>query len=232
MPSPEPGCPPRWNGLPVWPAVHLAPPPSQESGIRAPRICSLPQKVADVTTAPGVYQHHRRVWYCHGEVLTRPSPETARARRRADASRAAGLGMPQPGVRVHPAGARHLRGKSPAPRRLKGTPPCAARTTPIPICSCGRSGAARGVAWQGPGRIYNAADESRLTMGITSTWWRTPSDNRAHPHRLGQAKQSLPRRCSRFMKSRLSNRRMRHELGVKLIYSTVAEGVAAARQRL
>ena len=69
-------------------------------------------------------------------------------------------------------------------------------------------------------------------MGITSTWWRTPSDNRAHPHRLGQAKQSLPRRCSRFMKSRLSNRRMRHELGVKLIYSTVAEGVAAARQRL
>lgn len=222
--------------------LHLAPPPDR--GARDTRTAHLlaalaksrmlPQRLVYISTT-GVYGN------CHGEevVETRAiHPETERARRRADAE-----------LRLRAFGRRHrvcvtvLRvpgiyaaDRLPLERLKKGTPALKPGDDPhtnhIHADDLARVVAAA-LGRGGPGRVYNVADDSRLTMGayfdLVADRFGLP-----RPPRISrqEAQRTIPETLLSFMgeSRRLSNERMRRELGVKLLYPTVAEGVTAARE--
>jgi nucleoside-diphosphate-sugar epimerase len=81
------------------------------------------------------------------------------------------------------------------------------------------------------GRVYNVSDDSELKMG---DWFDLVADGFGlpRPPRITReaAKTALSPQLLSFMSEsrRLDNRRMKHELGLRLRYPTVAAGVAAA----
>lgn len=224
--------------------LHLAPPPNQgERDSRTANLLAalaksqmLPQRLVYISTT-GVYGN------CRGEEVpeTRPlQPETARARRRADAERrlrAWGCRnrvcvsiLRVPGI--------YAENRLPLDRLKEGTPALRREDDPytnhIHADDLARI-VAVALARGQPGRIYNVADESRLTMG---DYFDLVADafGQPRPPRIAwaEAERRMPETLLSFMREsrRLDNRRMRHELGVKLVYPTVAEGVEAARRRL
>jgi nucleoside-diphosphate-sugar epimerase len=85
-----------------------------------------------------------------------------------------------------------------------------------------------------PGRIYHAVDDTRMKMG---DYFDTVADafGLSRPPRLPRAE--LERQVSSMLLSfmsesrRLDNSRIKRELGMRLRYRTVAEGIAVARRR-
>jgi len=81
--------------------------------------------------------------------------------------------------------------------------------------------------------IYNASDDSEIRMG---DWFDLVADRSglARPPRVSRAEAArlLPPALLSFMNEsrRLSNRRMKAELGVRLRYPTVADGVAGIKE--
>lgn len=84
------------------------------------------------------------------------------------------------------------------------------------------------------GRAFNVCDDSELKMG---DWFDRVADAFGLPRPLritrAEAEQRLPESLLSFMREsrRLDNRRMKEELGLRLRYRTVDEGLAAALER-
>ena len=224
--------------------LHLAPPPN--AGERDPRTRhllaalsrpqgkrgSLPRRLIYVSTT-GVYGD------CGGARIdeTRPlQPESARARRRVDAERALRRWAAQTGVAVSilRAPGIYAADRLPLERLDKGTPALVAAddvyTNHIhadDLAAACVAALRRGAA----SRSYNVVDDSDLKMAdyfdrVAAAFQRPP------PPRLSRAeaeRQLSPLQLSFMRESRrIGNRRLKHELGLRLRYPTVEAGIAAA----
>ena len=222
--------------------VHLAPPPGegQVQWWRDPRTEAL-LRVLRLRTAPislvygstsGVYGD------CEGALVnevraTRVS--TPRAQRRVDAEllvRHFGRSGTRASVlRIPGIYAPDREGGTPRARLLKGTPVLAAAddvfTSHIHADDLARACVA--ALWRGrPQRIYNVNDDTMLRMGdyfdLAADLYGLP-----RPPRLARAvaRDQMPLGLLSFMgeSRRLDNTRLKHELGMRLAYPTVATGL-------
>lgn len=221
--------------------LHSAPPQSDGArDLRTRRLAAAisrgrlpPRRLVYISTS-GIYGDCEGAWVDEA----RPArPATARARRRADAEQVLrrlgrSLGV---GVSVLRAPGIYASDRLPL-ERLRRRDPVLAPGEDVYTSHIHADDLARIVAltlFRGrPGRAYNAADDSVLKMGdyfdlIADSFGlpRPPRVSRRQAgERLGAASLS-------FMSEsrRLSNRRMKQELGVRLRYPDVARGIAAAR---
>ena len=225
--------------------VHLAPPPGEPGAewwrdrrtqalLRALRLRPAPAAVVYASTT-GVYGD------CEGALVgeeRRLQPHTPRAQRRVDAERqlrafGRGSGTRTSVLRIPGIYAPDRAGGTPRERLLKGTPVLRAEddvyTNHIHADDLARALAA--ALWRGrPQRTYNASDDSALKMGdyfdLAADLYGLP-----RPPRLPRAtaQEQLPLMLLSFMgESRLlDNTRLKRELGVRLRYPTVREGLAA-----
>jgi nucleoside-diphosphate-sugar epimerase len=215
--------------------VHLAPP--QSEGERDRRTRNLTAILPDHATlvyvsTTGVYGD------CGGALVeeTRPAyPQNARAKRRIDAERVLRGWAKRSGARL---GILRVPGiyaadRLPLERLQKGTPALqmeddvytnhihADDLARIIACAMFRTA---------PGRIYHAVDDSVLKMG---EYFDAVADtfNLPRPPRLPREilkSQVSPMLLSFMSESRrLSNRRIKEELGVRLLYPQVKDGLAA-----
>ena len=221
--------------------LHCAPPPN--SGTRDTRTShliaalakakSLPQQLLYISTS-GVYGD------CGGEYVdeTRPlRPRSARALRRVDAegqlrdwgrrSRVRVCVLRAPGI--------YSSERLPLERLKSGMPALKAEDDAYTNHVHADDLACMAVAalrFGHPGRLYNANDDSRLKMGdyfdLVADRYGLP-----RPQRIARAEAGarIPPHLLAFMNEsrRLSNRRIKHELRLRLRYPTVRDGLAAAR---
>lgn len=220
--------------------LHLAPPP--DSGERDPRTArllaalgrgkTLPERLVYISTS-GVYGD------CGGARIdeTRPvAPQSARGKRRVDAerqvrafarrNRVTATLLRVPGI--------YAADRLPVERLKRGTPALLpgedGYTNHIHADDLAAACVAALVRGR-PGRAVNACDDSQLTMG---DWFDAVADAFAlpRPPRVSRrdAEQTLSPALLSFMNEsrRLSNRRLKRELHLRLRYPTVAEGLAAA----
>jgi len=216
--------------------LHLAPPPGEGdfdtrtanllAALEAGRI--LPTRLVYVSTS-GVYGD------CGGELVdeSRPiAPQTARARRRADAERRLALWcslhevqlvvLRVPGI--------YAADRLPLARLRAGTPVLRAEddvyTNHIHADDLAAI-AARSLD-DAPAGTYNAADDSEIHM---ADWLDLVADRHGlpRPQRLPRAelKAKVDPQLYSFMSEsrRLDNRRMKRDLGIQLRYPTVHEGL-------
>jgi len=219
--------------------IHLAPPPG--AGWGDPRTQAL-TRVLRLRTRPTalVYGSTSGVYGdCQGDVAieTRATnADTARARRRIDAEssirffgRAAHVRSSI--LRIPGIYAPDREGGTPQARLLKGTPVLLAAddvyTNHIHADDLAR--ACLAALWHGqPQRIYNVNDDTCLKMGdyfdLAADLYGLP-----RPPRVARdsAKEQLPLVLLSFMSEsrRMDNTRMKQELGLKLRYPTVAQGL-------
>ncbi|HTQ75081.1 MAG TPA: SDR family oxidoreductase [Burkholderiales bacterium] len=223
--------------------VHLAPP--AQNGPRDSRTRNLlaalsgPAKSGVMLPRRFVYLSTSGVYGdCAGERVdeTRdPRPLTERARRRLDAERAVTEWGEREGVEIvilRVPGI-YARDRLPLDRLARGTPVLRSEedvyTNHIHaddlagiVAAALDSPRARGA--------YNASDDSVIKMG---DWFDLVADRYgvARPRRVSRAEASrvVPADLLSFMgeSRRLSNERMKAELGVRLRYPTVAEGLAS-----
>lgn len=219
--------------------VHLAPPPATGwQDTRTKTLLSVLRRRSPVQTlvygsTSGVYGD------CRGEVVTETRAthaETARAQRRIDAeSRVRHFGRVS-GVRVSTLRipgiyAPDRVGGTPRERLLKGTPVLQASddvfTNHIHADDLARACVA--ALWRAkPGRVYNVNDDTCMKMGdyfdLAADLYGLP-----RPPRVSRdgAKEKLPVMLLSFMgeSRRLDNTRLKQELGLRLHYPTVAEGL-------
>lgn len=221
--------------------VHFAPPPDR--GVRDTRTThliaalargsSLPQQLVYLSTS-GVYGD------CRGELVTEtrpPQPQTARARRRADAERQLREWGRRGGVRVAilRVPGIYAADRLPLARIARGTPALMpdedayvnhvhAEDLAVMVVAALRRG--------GPGRAYNAADDMPIRMGdyfdLVAEQFGLPRPPRVS---RAEADRVIPRQQLSFMNEsrRLVNRRLKRELRLELRYPTVRHGIAAAR---
>jgi len=223
--------------------VHLAPPPDR--GPRDTRTAhliaalakgsSLPQQFVYISTS-GVYGD------CGGALVTEtrtPRPRTERARRRADAERQLREWGRRSGVRVvilRVPGI-YAADRLPVARLERGTPALAqeedAFVNHVHADDLARIVVAalyRGVG----GRMYNASDDAPIRMGdyfdLVAEHFGLPRPRRVSRVEAGSA---VPGPLLSFMDEsrRLTNRRLKTELRLKLRYPTVRDGIAAAGRR-
>jgi nucleoside-diphosphate-sugar epimerase len=222
--------------------AHFAPPPS--SGTRDTRTAhliaslakakSLPQHLVYISTS-GVYGD------CAGALVdeTRPlKPQTERARRRVDAERQLREWGARAGLRVTIVRAPgiYATGRLPLERLTRGTPALRdeddAYVNHVHADDLARIVAAalrRGQA----NRSYNASDDVPQRMGdyfdLVADRFGLP-----RPPRIprDEARRVMPPQLYSFMSEsrRLSNRRIKEELRVRLQYPSVYDGVAAAAE--
>ena len=226
--------------------MHLAPPPGEGAGsgswwrdprtvalARALRLRSQPASLVYASTS-GVYGD------CQGALVpeTRAlAPATPRAQRRVNAERAVRhlgrAGVRASILRIPGIYAPDRAGGTPEARLRKGTPVLVAEddvyTNHIHADDLAR--ACLRALWKGrPQRIYNISDESHLKMGdyfdLAADLYGLP-----RPRRLPRstAQNELPVVLLSFMSEsrRLDNRRMLQELGLRLRYPSVVEGLRA-----
>lgn len=220
--------------------LHLAPPPDR--GTRDTRTHkllaalgrgkSLPQRLIYISTS-GVYGD------CQGAMIdeTRtPNPDTARGIRRLDAERQLRAFGRRNGVAVAilRAPGIYASDRLPVARLQKGTPALQAaddvftnhiHADDLAAACCAALQHAR------PNRAYNVTDDSQLQMG---EYFDCVADTFGlpRPQRLSraEAERVLPPLQLSFMREsrRLSNRRLKEELRLRLAYPRVEEGIAAA----
>lgn len=221
--------------------VHLAPPP--DCGTRDTRTAhliatlakgrSLPQQIVYISTS-GVYGD------CRGELVaeTRPlRPRTERARRRVDAERRLREWGRHSGVRfvILRVPGIYAADRLPVARIERGTPALAPAEDAF-VNHVHADDLARIVVAAlyrgGRGRMYNASDDAPIRMGdyfdLVAEHFGLP-----HPPRVtrAEAESVLSAQLLSFMNEsrRLTNRRLKNELRMKLRYPTVRHGIAAAR---
>jgi nucleoside-diphosphate-sugar epimerase len=225
--------------------AHLAPPPG--TGARDSRTRNL---LAALTARGGGAMLPRRLVYlstsgvygdCAGEWVDEsraPRPQTDRAKRRLDAEEAISEwgGRNQVEIVILRVPGIYASDRLPLERLARGTPAIlpeqdvytnhihADDLASILVASL-ESGAARGV--------YNASDDGPMKMG---DFFDLVADRAgyARPPRVSrrEAASLLPSDLLSFMSEsrRLSNQRMKAELGVRLRYPTVADGVPEIRE--
>jgi nucleoside-diphosphate-sugar epimerase len=212
--------------------IHLVPPPTTGAGDpRTRRLrCVLGKRVerAVYVSTTGVYGDRAGALL---DETARPAPASERARRRLAAEstvRAAPLHaavLRAPGI--------YARNRLPLDRLRAATPALIpgddVYTTHIHADDLARLAVAalfRG----GPGRVYNAVDDSQLKLG--EYFDRVAERFRLRrPPRLSRALLQMavsPAQYSFMSESRrLSNQRLKRELGVRLLYPTVDAALAA-----
>ncbi len=221
--------------------VHFAPPPGRGAhDTRTAHLIaalakgsSLPQQLVYISTS-GVYGD------CGGELVaeTRPvRPQTDRARRRADAERRLRDWGARSGVRISilRVPGIYAADRLPLARLEKGTPALRPEEDSY-VNHVHADDLARIVVaalhHAHPNRMYNAVDDAPQKMGdyfdLVADRFGLP-----RPPRIARAEAAaiIPENLLSFMNEsrRLVNRRIKHELRLKLRYPTVAEGIAAAR---
>lgn len=221
--------------------VHFAPPPGRGAhDTRTAHLIaalakgsSLPQQLVYISTS-GVYGD------CNGELVveTRPvRPQTDRARRRADAERRLREWGARSGVRISilRVPGIYAADRLPLARLEKGTPALKPEEDSY-VNHVHADDLARIVVaalhHAHPNRMYNAVDDAPQKMGdyfdLVADRFGLP-----RPPRIARAEAAaiIPENLLSFMNEsrRLVNRRIKHELRLKLRYPTVAEGIAAAR---
>jgi nucleoside-diphosphate-sugar epimerase len=217
--------------------LHLAPPPGE--GDRDTRTANLlaalesgrilPTRLVYVSTS-GVYGD------CGGALVdeTRPiAPQSARARRRADAEQRLALWCSSHAVQfvVLRVPGIYAADRLPLARLRAGTPVLRAEddvyTNHVHADDLAAI-AVRALEDDAPGGIYNAADDSEMRM---ADWLDLVADRHGlpRPPRLPRAelKATVSAELYSFMSEsrRLDNRRLKHELGIRLRYPTVHEGL-------
>ena len=226
--------------------MHLAPPPGEGGGgaawwrdprtlalARALRLRSVPASLVYASTS-GVYGD------CAGARVpeTRAvAPATPRAQRRVDAERAVRhlgrAGVRASILRIPGIYAPDREGGTPEARLRKGTPVLAAQddvyTNHIHADDLAR--ACLAALWRGrPQRVYNASDASEMKMGdyfdLAADLYGLPRPPRVP---RSTAQEALPVMLLSFMSEsrRLDNGRLLGELGLRLRYPTVANGLRA-----
>jgi nucleoside-diphosphate-sugar epimerase len=222
--------------------LHLAPPPA--SGRADPRTANLLRALArGGRTTHLVYGSTTGVYGdCAGEAVdeTREvNPGTDRARRRVDAEarlrhfgRHSGCHVTI--LRIPGIYALDREGGDPRDRVRRGTPALQTAddvyTNHIHADDLARA-CLRALMVGLPQRAVNVCDDSDLRMGdyfdLVADLWQLP-----HPPRISRATAlaTLPPMMMSFMSEsrRLSNERMKRELGMVLRYPTVREGLAVA----
>ena len=223
--------------------LHLAPPPGENlpdwrrdprtlALLRALRLRGLPQAVVYGSTS-GVYGDCQGEWASETRAV---NPHTPRAWRRVDAETQLRFFGRSSGVRVHTLRipgiyAPDREGGTPHGRLLKGTPVLAPAddvfTNHIHADDLARACVA--ALWRGkPQRITNASDDTELKMGdyfdLAADLYSLP-----RPPRVARstAQDELPLMLLSFMSEsrRLANKRLKRELGLRLHYPTVADGL-------
>jgi nucleoside-diphosphate-sugar epimerase len=217
--------------------LHLAPPPGEGDfdtrtanllgALEAGRI--LPTRLAYVSTS-GVYGD------CGGGLVDemRPiAPQTARARRRADAERRLALWCSSHDVQlvVLRVPGIYAADRLPLARLRAGTPVLRAEddvyTNHIHADDLAAI-AARSLEDDAPAGTYNAADDSEIRM---ADWLDLVAERHGlpRPQRLprGELKARVDPQLYSFMSEsrRLDNRRLKRDLGIQLRYPTVHEGL-------
>lgn len=220
--------------------LHLAPPPDRGSrDTRTHKLLaalgrgkSLPQRLIYISTS-GIYGD------CQGALIdeTRaPHPDTARAVRRLDAERQLRAFGRRSGVTVGilRAPGIYASDRLPIERLHKGTPalqPADDVFTNHIHADDLAAACAAALQHARPNRAYNVSDDSELQMGeyfdcVADTFGlpRPPRLTRAEAERV------LPPLQLSFMREsrRLSNRRLKEELRLRLAYPRVEDGIAAA----
>ena len=222
--------------------LHLAPPPG--TGHTDPRTAHLLRALArGGRTSRVVYGSTTGVYGdCGGEAVdeTRAvNPATDRARRRVDAEarlqhfgRHSGCHVTI--LRIPGIYALDREGGDPRERVRRGTPALQAAddvyTNHIHADDLARA-CVRALMAGLPQRVVNVCDDTDLRMGdyfdLVADLWHLP-----HPPRISRATAlaTLPPMMMSFMSEsrRLSNERMKRELGMVLRYPTVREGLAVA----
>lgn len=220
--------------------LYLAPPPLQgwtdprvRHLLRALRGRSLPQQLSYISTS-GVYGDCAGAWVAETQV---PAPSSARAHRRLDAETqlrfwGRSTGVPVQLLRVPGIYAADRDDGTPVARLQKGTPVLQADddvfTNHIHADDLARACAL--ALWQGRAqRSYNINDDTVLKMG---DYFDLAADllGMARPPRVPRqgAEAYLSVMVLSFMgeSRRMVNVRMRQELGLRLRYPTVREGLA------
>ncbi len=222
--------------------LHFAPPPA--SGVRDTRTRHLlaalaagrilPQRISYISTT-GVYGD------CGGARAdeTRPlNPTTSRAKRRIDAERVLRRFCIRQGVAltILRAPGIYAANRLPLERLRRAVPVLAAEedvyTNHIHADDLAR-GVCRTLTRGGSCRVFNVSDDSELRMG---EYFDLVADafDLARPPRMARAQMegNVSVTSLSFMgeSRRLSNRRMKEELGVTLRYPTVLSGISAARE--
>jgi nucleoside-diphosphate-sugar epimerase len=217
--------------------LHLAPPPGEGdqdtrtanllAALDARRI--LPARFVYVSTS-GVYGD------CAGALVdeTRPiAPQTGRARRRADAERRVALWCSSGGVRliVLRVPGIYAADRLPLARLRAATPVLRAEddvyTNHIHADDLAAI-AARALEDDAPEGIYNAADDSEIRM---ADWLDLVAEHSGLPQPPRMPRTTITDFVSRDLYSfmcesrRLDNRRLKRDLGIKLRYPTVYEGL-------
>lgn len=224
--------------------LHLAPPPGEGAGgdgwwrdprtvalARALRLRSLPASLVYASTS-GVYGD------CQGALVpeTRSvAPATPRAQRRVNAERAVRhlgrAGVRASILRIPGIYAPDREGGTPEARLRRGTPVLAPEddvfTSHIHADDLAR--ACLAALWRGrPLRAYNVCDATRMKMGdyfdLAADLYGLPRPPRVA---RSEAAQKLSLALLSFMgeSRQLDNRRLLQELGLRLRYPTVGEGL-------
>lgn len=224
--------------------VHLAPPPAQAAadGRDDPRTRGLLRSLARRSpprslvygSTSGVYGHRQGAWVSEASPV---QPGTARAWRRVDAERwvrafGRATGTRTAALRIPGIYAPDREGGTPRERLLRGTPALRAEddvyTNHIHADDLARACAL--ALWRArPQRHINVVDDSDMRMGdyfdLAADLYGLP-----RPPRLSRddASRQLPAMLMSFMSEsrRLHNQRMKRELGLRLRYPTVREGLA------
>ena len=219
--------------------VYLAPPPSQGWGdprvlalLRALRKRAVPTNFVYGSTS-GVYGDCGGAWVDETRTVQAGTP---RAMRRVDAEnqvrffgRSASVNAQI--LRIPGIYAPDREGGTPRERLQRGTPVLRAEDDVYTnhIHSDDLARACIAALWKGkPQRVYNVSDDSDLKMGdyfdLAADLYRLP-----RPPRVARdsAQEQLPVMLLSFMSEsrRLVNQRMRQELGLRLRYPTVLDGL-------
>ncbi len=221
--------------------LHLAPPPGSGSG--DPRTLALARALARrgpplalvYGSTSGVYGDCAGAWIDETRTL---APATPRARRRVDAERrwrAWGLaaGVPVALLRIPGIYASDREGGTPRERLLRGTP-VLRREDDVYTNHIHADDLARACVralWRAPAqRAFNVCDDTELMMGDYYDW---AADLYGLPRPERIARFDAPLRLTPMTLSfmgesrRLRNDRLKRELGLGLLYPTVASGLRA-----
>lgn len=222
--------------------LHLAPPPG--TGLADPRSLALARVLARRTppralvygSTSGVYGDCGGAWV---DEVRAVNPGTPRARRRVaaeDLLRRWGraLGVPVGVLRIPGIYAPDREGGTPRERLLRGTP-VLRREDDVHTNHIHADDLARACVralWRAPvQRVFNCCDDTELTMGdyfeLAADLYGLPRPERVSRE---QARERLSPMTLSFMgeSRRLSNLRMKRELGLKLRYPQVEQGLRAA----
>ncbi len=225
--------------------LHLAPPPSSDAG-KAPRdprtralVKALMQRAAPAAmvygSTSGVYGDRQGGWVSETDTVL---PATARARRRVDAESTVfgwgrTVGLSTTVLRIPGIYALDRDGGTPQARLERGTPVLTAEddvyTNHIQADDLARACVL--ALWRGrPQRCLNVCDDTRLKMGDyvdhAADLFGLPRPPRVA---LEVAKATLPPMLLSFMSEsrRITNHRMKSELGLVLRYPTIEQGLRA-----